>query len=218
MHDLNLSLFGDGGAADSADNTADNNNADTADNLSKEEERDQSGGDPVDTAENKNDNSAEKDADSGRREEYERLLELSARRERLLRMRLFELGEARRSDAAINEYRSRLREAEELKKEFPGFDIRAEVKDRRFRAMLESGIDLRSAYTALHSRDVVDAALEDSRKRMTSEIIRRSTRPSENGTSDQSAAVGTPDISSLTRPEIEAIERRVARGEKIYLK
>ena len=220
-----LSLFGDGGdAAESTTDATDANNANNANNANDAAEKSAGGGNTAgetndtDTAEDKDGDSAEENGRNRLAEEFRRMRELSRQKERLLRTRIFELGESRRNDAAINEYRSRLREADELKTEFPGFDIRTEVKDPRFRAMIESGIDLRSAYTALHSRDVVDAAIEQSRNRMTSEIIQRSARPAENGTSDQSAAVGKPDISSLSRSEIEAIERRVARGEKIYLK
>ena len=135
-----------------------------------------------------------------------------------LNRRIAELNVARRTDSAINDYRRWMKEAEALKAEYPGFDIEAESKDARFVSLLKSGIDVRSAYTALHSGDIIAASVEKARSEIAADILRRNARPRENGISDQSAAVGKPDISSLSRSEVEAIERRVARGEKIYLK
>ena len=151
-------------------------------------------------------------------DETEERLRTAARVEAVLRRRIADLTVGRRNDAAVNQYRNWLREADELKRELPDFDIEAEIADPRFKALLTGGVDVRTAYRALHGEELVRAALDAERTRMLSEIVRRNARPPENGTSDRSAALGKPDISALTRSQVEAIERRVARGEKVYLR
>ena len=145
-------------------------------------------------------------------------LSASEARVRMLRGRLFELNESRLNDAAIADYNAWLAEAEALKTEYPDFDLRAEAADPKFTALLGAGVDIRTAYTALHCERIIEAAAENARRQFAADLLRRGARPAENGTCDHSAAVGKPDISALSRSEVEAIERRVARGEKIYLK
>ena len=52
-------------------------------------------------------------------------------------------------------------------------------------------------------------------EQMKARIQTKGARPTENGTSSQSAVITKSDVHSLTKADRDEIERRVMRGEKI---
>ena len=117
------------------------------------------------------------------------------------------------------QYAQWLREGEELKSIYPDFDLEEEVQNKNFVGMRRSGVDVKAAYEAIHTTDIVEKAvrrvMNTSAKAVTDTIAARGMRPKENAGSDNSSAVYKRDVSSLTAKEREEIARRVARGEKI---
>lgn len=118
-----------------------------------------------------------------------------------------------------NTVRSWLADSEELLKDHPDFDLEREAANPAFVRLLKGGADLKSAYYALHHREIVDAMVERVReetlRRTTDNIRARGARPVENGLSQKSTAIVKTDVSRLTPAERAEIARRVASGEEI---
>ena len=116
-------------------------------------------------------------------------------------------------------YASWMTQAEEAKKVYPTFDLRAEMQNQKFVDLLRSNIDVRTAYEVLHKDEIIPAAMQFTAKTVESKIAKKiaaqGARPAENGMSSGSAAVVKSDVSQLSRADRDEIRRRVARGEKI---
>ena len=117
-------------------------------------------------------------------------------------------------------------QGEALKKTFPHFDLRKELKNPAFARMTAPnvGISVEDAYYAVHRNEIQAAAMQvtaqQTAKKIANSIQSGQRRPAENGTSGQAASVTTFDYRSASREQREAFKRRIheaaARGEKVY--
>lgn len=111
------------------------------------------------------------------------------------------------------------REAEAVKELYPSFDFKKEAQNREFLSLLKSGVGVEHAYKMLHfdelTQNAARAAAQTADAQAQARIKQKASRPAENGTSSQSAAIVRSDVSSLTRKERAEIARRVQRGDKI---
>lgn len=118
-----------------------------------------------------------------------------------------------------NTVRGWLADSEELLKSHPDFDLEREAANPAFVRLLRGGADLKTAYYALHHKEIVDSMVEKTReetlRRTTDNIRARGSRPVENGLSQKSTAIVKTDVSKLTPAERAEIARRVASGEEI---
>ena len=109
--------------------------------------------------------------------------------------------------------------SEALAKEYPDFNISKEAENPRFIALVKAGVDLKTAYEAVHHKDILDLAKEDAaskaRKEATREFYSREARPEENGLSARSSAIIKTDVSKLSASDRAELAKRAARGEKI---
>lgn len=116
-------------------------------------------------------------------------------------------------------YSSWMNQADETKKVYPSFDIRAEMENPKFVDLLRSNIDVRTAYEVLHKDDIIRGAMQFTAKTVEGKIAKKiaanGARPAENGMSSGSAAVVKSDVSQLSKADRQEIIRRVQRGEKI---
>lgn len=112
-----------------------------------------------------------------------------------------------------------MQEAEEAAKVFPGLNLGTELQNPQFVELLKSNIDLQTAYFAVHHRELIPEVQRytaaQARQQVTNAIRDGQTRPTENGTHDQSAALHKSDVASLTKADRAEIIRRVQRGERI---
>lgn len=112
-----------------------------------------------------------------------------------------------------------LEQAKEASKTFPGLNLGEELKNPQFLGLLRSGIDVSTAYFAIHNKELVPQAMQYTAKqveqKLTNKILSSGARPQENGVSGQSSAVTKSDVSQLTKADRQEIARRVARGERI---
>ena len=149
-------------------------------------------------------------------EQYKAMQKLERENAELLAERKRKAGQAQ-AQAQIDTW---YREAEEVKKTYPSFDFKAEVQNRDFLGLLRKGISVQQAYELVH-RDEIQGAIAKSAanaagEQMAARIKAKSSRPSENGMSSQSAAVIKKDsASSLTRRDRAEIAKLVQRGERI---
>lgn len=130
-----------------------------------------------------------------------------------------QMEEAQRQENGKKLYAAWMNQADEAKKVYPSFDLRAEMENPKFVDLLRSNIDVRTAYEVLHKDDIIRGAMQFTAQTVESKIAKKvatnGARPSENGMSSQSAAVVKSDVSQLSKADREEIIRRVQRGEKI---
>ena len=126
---------------------------------------------------------------------------------------------AQRQENGKKLYAAWMQQADEAKKVYPSFDLRAEMNNPKFVDLLRSNIDVRTAYEVLHKDDIIRGAMQFTAQAVESKIAKKvasnGSRPSENGMSSQSAAVVKSDVSQLSKADRAEIIRRVQRGEKI---
>lgn len=137
-----------------------------------------------------------------------------------------ELGELRRekqdadmrrkADEDVSRWMAQEKEARAV---FPNLSLKEEVQNPQFLSLLKSGVDVQTAYFAVHSRELVPQAMAYTAKtverNIASGIASGRSRPAENGTQSAASAVVKSDVTQLTKADREEIARRVARGEKI---
>ena len=93
-------------------------------------------------------------------------------------------------------------ESAELKKHFPDFDFRSELKNPIFSQLLKSGLPLRQAYTASHSDKILRDAVQGTAKKVAEQTLKsiraQGSRVAENGLHNGAGFVRKTDVSSLT--------------------
>lgn len=130
-----------------------------------------------------------------------------------------QMEEQRTQENAERLYASWIEQAEEAKKVYPSFDLRAEMGNPRFIDLLKSNIDVRTAYEVLHKDEIIPAAMQFTAQQVEQKLVNKiaagGARPTENGMGSQGAAVVKSDVSQLSKEDRAEIIRRVQRGEKI---
>ena len=112
-------------------------------------------------------------------------------------------------------------QAEQARTLYPNLDMNVETQNPQFRQLLYAGVDVGTAYLAIHKDDVLAGAMQHTAKtveqKLANKIAAGNSRPAENGSSGQSAAIIKTDPSNWTKADRAEVRRRVARGEKIML-
>lgn len=107
-------------------------------------------------------------------------------------------------------------EVKEIKKVYPNFDLQSELENPKFGELLRSGFfNIREAYEIMHKDEVVKLAADTAKKQVASSIASGQSRPVENGLSSQAPSTTKVNIASLTDEQIDEINRRVERGERV---
>lgn len=130
-----------------------------------------------------------------------------------------QMEEKQANENAEKIYAAWMNQAEETKKVYPTFDIRAEMSNPKFVDLLNSNIDVRTAYEVLHMGEIIPAAMQFTAKTVESKLAKKiaanGNRPAENGMRSGSAALVKSDVSKLNNKDIDEVMRRVARGERV---
>lgn len=130
-----------------------------------------------------------------------------------------QVAEQNRKENANRIYGQWMKQAEATKSVYPSFDLRAEIQNPQFLQLLNSNIDVRTAYEVVHKDDIIAGAMQFTANKVEEKVVNRikanGARPSENGNSSQGAAQTKSDVSQLTKADRDEVIRRVARGEKI---
>lgn len=118
-----------------------------------------------------------------------------------------------------NQIQEWYKQAEKVKELYPSFDFKTEAQNPEFLSLLRSGNTVEHAYKVLHfdelTQNAARVAAQTADAQAQARIKQKASRPSENGTSSQSAVIVKDDAANLTRKERAEIARRIARGEKI---
>ncbi|MBE6587485.1 MAG: hypothetical protein E7647_03615 [Ruminococcaceae bacterium] len=139
--------------------------------------------------------------------------ELKSRRARTL------LFEKLRSRNAKKTYARLVSEAQALSEKNEGFDLVRELSDRRFPALLRSGLSVEEAWRALHADELIEAAKKDAERAAVAAALEKircsQSRPDENGGAGRAPAKSQSGVESLSGRGIRDILRRVENGAKI---
>lgn len=150
-------------------------------------------------------------------EQYKYKLKLEKENERLRA----EKESAEKQQAADRRLNQWIADAEKLTELYPGFDLNSETANPKFVKLLQSGIDVKTAFEVVHNQEIVNGAMRvtanEVKKQITDNIRARGLRPLENGSRNQSAAIVKSDPSKFTREDRAEIARRARRGEVIKL-
>ena len=109
--------------------------------------------------------------------------------------------------------------ARAARRTYPQLDLRKELASPRFADMVLRGVDVRTAYEAVHHEEMLRSAMGYGVQKAAEKLSRAQItgRPAENGAESQSASVERLDPRHMTAEERAEIRRRVLeRGEKVW--
>lgn len=115
------------------------------------------------------------------------------------------------------------KQEEELKAEFPDFDLNTEAQNPAFVRMtgIDGGLTLRQAYMAIHGDELLkrgqSQAVKETKRAVSQAIQAGAMRPAENGLVQMNGGAPRRDPRTYTREERAEIRRRVMAGEKVIL-
>ena len=122
----------------------------------------------------------------------------------------------RNADAA---YEKLVSESDRLGEKIKGFDIKTELADRRFAAMLHAGLSVEEAWRAVHFDEILQCCAKMLRQSVEHSALMRLRagmgRPDENGAAGQAPSQTKLSVDSLTGKGIRDILRRVENGAKV---
>lgn len=113
------------------------------------------------------------------------------------------------------------KESEALSREYPMFSLETELANEAFFTLVRSGLPLRDAYRTAHFDELMRTALEYASQRAAQRsavrIAERASRPLENGARRGAGVRFKTDVAHMTSEQLEDIQRRVLRGERVRL-
>ena len=113
------------------------------------------------------------------------------------------------------------REAEQLKAQYPDFNMAEVLANPEVEMMMRSGVSMTNAYRSAYFDHILKqqqaATAQQVEQGVVNRMQQRNARPGENGTRPGSAVQTKIDVSHMSRKEMEEMERRAMRGEVITL-
>lgn len=112
-------------------------------------------------------------------------------------------------------------QAEIMKQTFPNFDLRTEMENETFRRLVapNSGLDVHSAYFAVHHAELEPQAMaygiQRAQQQISQTLQANRARPVEGAIKGGQPANVAVDPSKMSRPERQKLIERARRGEKI---
>ncbi len=150
-------------------------------------------------------------------DQYKRIAQAEAK-SRYYEAQYAQQEQERQTRAKVAEWQE---QAEQVKQSFPDFDLQTELQNPTFQRLLGSGVDMQSAYVAMHNAEILQGAMsftaQEVRKATANDIAARGSRPRENASSARAAATVRTDVSKLTKADREALSRRAMAGEIVTL-
>lgn len=113
------------------------------------------------------------------------------------------------------------REAEQLKAQYPDFNMAEVLANPEVEKMMRSGVSMTNAYRSAYFDHILKQQQAATARQVEQGVVnrmqQRNARPGENGTRPGSAVQTKIDVSHMSRKEMEEMEKRVMRGEVITL-
>lgn len=116
-------------------------------------------------------------------------------------------------------YQSWMEQSEKVKMMFPTFDFNLEIQNPKFAELLQSNIDVATAYKVIHQDEILGGAMQYTanamQQKVAASVRANGMRPTENGIKSTAASITTNDPSKLTKAQRQELALRAARGEHI---
>ena len=113
------------------------------------------------------------------------------------------------------------REAEQLKAQYPDFNMAEVLANPEVEKMMRSGVSMTNAYRSAYFDHILKQQQAATARQVEQGVVnrmqQRNARPGENGTRPGGAVQTKIDESHMSRKEMEEMEKRVMRGEVITL-
>lgn len=113
------------------------------------------------------------------------------------------------------------REAEQLKAQYPDFNMTEVLANPEVEKMMRSGVSMTNAYRSAYFDHILKQQQAATARQVEQGVVnrmqQRNARPGENGTRPGGAVQTKIDVSHMSRKEMEEMEKRVMRGEVITL-
>lgn len=113
------------------------------------------------------------------------------------------------------------REAEQLKAQYPDFNMAEVLANPEVKKMMRSGVSMTNAYRSAYFDHILKQQQAATARQVEQGVVnrmqQRNARPGENGTRPGGAVQTKIDVSHMSRKEMEEMEKRVMRGEVITL-
>lgn len=113
------------------------------------------------------------------------------------------------------------REAEQLKAQYPDFNMAEVLANPEVEKMMRSGVSMTNAYRSAYFNHILKQQQAATARQVEQGVVnrmqQRNARPGENGTRPGGAVQTKIDVSHMSRKEMEEMEKRVMRGEVITL-
>lgn len=103
----------------------------------------------------------------------------------------------------------------ELAKEIPSFSLQEELKNTEFTDALQKGLSVKKAYQLAHMDEIIAERAKAASENTVQSIKTKQQRIPENGAKVSPSVIIKNDPSKLSEADIEDIQRRIARGERI---
>lgn len=112
-------------------------------------------------------------------------------------------------------------QAAQLKTQYPDFELQEVLANEQVADLMRRGVSLPDAYRAAYFDHIMQQATAQTAQKVeqgvAARIQQRASRPGENGTRPGGAMTTHVDVASMSRRQLEDLERRARRGEKITL-
>ena len=112
-------------------------------------------------------------------------------------------------------------QAAQLKPQYPDFELQEVLANEQVADLMRRGVSLPDAYRAAYFDHIMQQATAQTAQKVeqgvAARIQQRAGRPGENGTRPGGAVTTHVDVASMSRRQLEDLERRARRGEKITL-
>ena len=118
-------------------------------------------------------------------------------------------------------FRTLSEQAEQMKQQFPGFDLMAEMQNPRFARMTspQGGMDVKTAFYAVHGEEIARNGMQYAARQAAGNVAASvrsgASRPVENGMQRQAPVSMGVDIAHMDKKTRAEYRRRIANGELI---
>lgn len=147
--------------------------------------------------------------------EYRKLQQMKRENEQLRRQN----EDYIRQQQMEQKYRTWIQQGQQTKEIYPNFDINAESQNPDFMRLLNSGVDVTTAFEVVHKNDILTAgmryAANQTAAKMQQNANANANRPSENGISEHAASSSKIDVNKISDDQLVELIRRAKAGERI---
>lgn len=114
------------------------------------------------------------------------------------------------------------RQFNELKTIYPNADPQAELQNENFTRLMNAGVPIRDAFELVHKDELTRGAMQFAAnkvaEKMTNAAMVNNAHPTENGMSNQAAALAQPNIEAMTLEQLQESFKKAKAGAKIDMR